>query len=553
MTLRPLLCAAAAASLAACAAPSVDDQADPAGADEIQPGPIFKMPLLNTRIAESAAPSNAHLTYYGGPVIPNVKVYTVFWNANVASQTQLNSFYSTVTQSPYMDWLTEYNTSNQTIGRGSFGGSVVDTMSGSAVDDTQIQKEVSALIDAGKLPASDGNNLYMVHFPPGVTITQGGEKSCQVFCAYHGTFSKNGKYVYYGVIPDMGGACANGCGTSTQFNNTTEVASHEMIEAVTDAAVGVAQNLAAPLAWYDQNNGEIGDICNGQGATVSGYQVQLEWSNASHACIATKTVQQNNNDFSITLSPASRTIAAGASATYTVTTALTSGSQQSVKLTVSGLPAGTTGSFNPASLTVGSSSTLTLTVAANATAATTNFTITATGTSVTHTAGGAVTVSSGNGGNNGGGGGGNLIVNGGFESATFSGWTVVTGVDRITNVAHGGSYGARVGNLTSYAGDSILYQKIAVPAAGKTTLGFYYILYTQDSYQYDQQQAFITDVNGNPLATIFDTCANQSSWKQATVDLTPYAGQTVLLYFLAHDDGYYPTYLRVDDVSVTNQ
>jgi hypothetical protein len=108
-----------------------------------------------------------------------------------------------------------------------------------------------------------------------------------VFCAYHNTFVHNGQNVYYGVMPDLGGACASGCGTGSQLENTTSASSHEMIESVTDPDVGLAQNLAAPLAWYDEANGEIGDICVGQDATVAGYTVQTEWSNANNACIAT--------------------------------------------------------------------------------------------------------------------------------------------------------------------------------------------------------------------------------------------------------------------------
>jgi hypothetical protein len=60
-----------------------------------------------------------------------------------------------------------------------------------------------------------------------------------------------------------------------------------MIEAVTDSAVGLATGpIGPPLAWYDQANGEIGDICVGQGGSVAGFAVQLEWSNADGACIA---------------------------------------------------------------------------------------------------------------------------------------------------------------------------------------------------------------------------------------------------------------------------
>ena len=37
--------------------------------------------------------------------------------------------------------------------------------------------------------------------------------------------------------------------------------------------------------WYDDTNGEIGDICAWKTKTVAGYTVQLEWSNKQGACI----------------------------------------------------------------------------------------------------------------------------------------------------------------------------------------------------------------------------------------------------------------------------
>jgi subtilisin-like proprotein convertase family protein len=102
------------------------------------------------------------------------------------------------------------------------------------------------------------------------------------------------------------------------------------------------------------------------------------------------------NDFSITVNPASQTVAAGSSTTYTVSTAVTAGAAQTVNLSVSGLPAGVTGSFNPTSVTAGGSSTLTLTAAATTGAGTTSFTITGTGTSATHNASASVTVTNNN-------------------------------------------------------------------------------------------------------------------------------------------------------------
>ena len=110
------------------------------------------------------------------------------------------------------------------------------------------------------------------------------------FCAYHGTFVRNGVNVNYGVIPDIGqSGCNGGCGGSTVTNNTDSVASHELVEATTDPAVGLATTCVPPLAWYGQvDNGEIGDLCNGQEAAnaCGTFTVQKEWSNSAHACVS---------------------------------------------------------------------------------------------------------------------------------------------------------------------------------------------------------------------------------------------------------------------------
>jgi hypothetical protein len=72
------------------------------------------------------------------------------------------------------------------------------------------------------------------------------------------------------------------------------------------------------------------------------------------------------NDFSLSVAPASNTVAPGGQATYTVTTASTKGTAETITLVVQDLPTGVTGAFVPATVTAGASSTLTLTAAGNA-------------------------------------------------------------------------------------------------------------------------------------------------------------------------------------------
>lgn len=267
--------------------------------------------------------AGAHADYFGGPVISNVHIVQVLYGAgaylpNVANSVTPNvsGFFTDIAQSQFFDMLSEYGTSvpafngtagtNQAIGHGFFDGQFTIAPSaannGSAITDTQIQNELLSQVSAGHLPApsidpqGNDNTLYMIFFPPGKTITAGSISSCVKggFCAYHnstsGTFGS--RRLFYGVFPDVQppSQCSLGCGTGSLFDIVTNVASHELAEAVTDPDVGPVDSLAPPLAWFDQFNAEIGDICVGQGASVlangTTYHVQQEFSNLQNDCVA---------------------------------------------------------------------------------------------------------------------------------------------------------------------------------------------------------------------------------------------------------------------------
>jgi hypothetical protein len=70
-------------------------------------------------------------------------------------------------------------------------------------------------------------------------------------------------------------------------------------------------------------------------------------------------------DFMITESPTARTVTPGSSATYTITVAALNGFTGTVSLSASGMPAGSTASFSPTTITGSGNSTLTLTTAAS--------------------------------------------------------------------------------------------------------------------------------------------------------------------------------------------
>ena len=143
---------------------------------------------------------------------------------------------------------------------------------------------MKAQIAAGKLPAANLNTLYMIYFPPGITITLGGGQSCSSFGAYHEAVSSTvtPNNVFYGVMPDCGGG----------FATITVVSSHEFAEAISDAIPTPGTHPAYPQAWNTANGYEIGDLCEGHDTTLTGagetYTVQEVFTNSTNACATGK-------------------------------------------------------------------------------------------------------------------------------------------------------------------------------------------------------------------------------------------------------------------------
>ena len=160
--------------------------------------------------------------------------------------------------------------------------------------------------------------------------------------------------------------------------------------------------------------------------------------------------------------------------------------------------------------------------------------------------------------------GASLVLNGGFESG-LAWWTPggVAPPTATTAKAHSGTGSALLGTVsgTEPLGDSNLSQTIAVPSAGTTSLSFWYWPATADqicsgsSCVYDWQEAQVRNTAGQTLASVFKSNSNSQTWTQVTFNLTPYAGQNVVLWFNVHEDGSNPpddTSMYLDDVSVTS-
>jgi hypothetical protein len=247
------------------------------------------------------------------------------------------------------------------------------------------------------------------------------------------------------------------------------------------------------------------------------------------------------NDFSISASPTSLRLAQGEAGSSTISTAVTSGSAQTVSLSVSGAPTGATASLNPASVTAGGSSTLTN--AGTAATGTYTLTVNGTGASATHSTTVSLTITATSSGG---------IVNGGFETGNLSGWKPSGASAAVVGGGcHGGSYCAQLGSTSPTYHNSNIAQKFTGPSGG-STLSFWYKVVCPDTITHDWATAKLKDNTTKTTATILaKTCSNSGSWTQVTRSVT--AGHSYTLTLTSHDDNKAgdPTYTRYDDVTIT--
>ncbi|ORY49615.1 hypothetical protein BCR33DRAFT_587293 [Rhizoclosmatium globosum] len=237
-----------------------------------------------------------NLTYGGGPVISNVEVTPIFYDASTRFQPEMLNFYSAITDSVYMNAcqfpsshltsffllcrllksfssVQEYSTQTQLIGRGKLVGSYVETgtIKGNLNDANDVRPYVRSLVEQGILNPNS-NSYYPIHFTKGINITTSGGRSCVNFAGYHSavyTADISGvDWTAYGVIP----LCDD------NLNIMLHPVSHELAEAITDPF--------PESGWKSRSKsvGEIADLCNWVGGQVvdstgKKWEVEPVWSN----------------------------------------------------------------------------------------------------------------------------------------------------------------------------------------------------------------------------------------------------------------------------------
>ena len=278
--------------------------------------------------ADAGAPDPQQPFIGTNDVIRGVKIVQVNWNGKAFGEPQIAEempdFYGDLVGSGYMASLNEYAGAGQDV---AFWGSYNVTADvPPAVKDSDVQAMLSATFDSGGLltpKASQysylsgagtfrSNVVYAVHLPATVTSAtdNAGNQACAAskgWCGYHHRASYQSTAYTYFVIPDYapgGGVCGGQCNFTTAgwINDTTKVASHEVIETVTDPWGTGFAGLS--------NHGEIGDDpCNtlslgtGQGYTTMpsrngpAWLVQAPWSAQQNRCVTDASWSWDNEAY----------------------------------------------------------------------------------------------------------------------------------------------------------------------------------------------------------------------------------------------------------------
>ncbi len=150
-------------------------------------------------------------------------------------------------------------------------------------------------------------------------------------------------------------------------------------------------------------------------------------------------------------------------------------------------------------------------------------------------------------------GGTNVVVNPGFESGPGVGWAEYSsgGYEIIdTTRPHTGSYSAYECDY-NYCTEYV-QQTITIPSGANLTYWWYMTSSEGTSTAYDYLRVRLYSTSGTLLTTLrtWSNRNTRNTWSQDTISLSAYAGQTVILRFMATTDSSLRTAFWVDDVSV---
>ncbi len=262
-------------------------------------------------------------------------------------------------------------------------------------------------------------------------------------------------------------------------------------------------------------------------------------------------------DFAVSASPASLSVTQGSSGNSTVSTTVSGGFNSAVSLSASGLPAGVTASFAPASIAApgSGSSTLTLTASSTATTGAVSVTIAATGGTVTHTTTITLTVSASGGGST----TTQVLGNPGFENGSTNPapWSTTSAVisNSTSEPPHGGTWDAWLDGFGSAHTDTVMQQVSIAANATAATLTFWLHIDTAETTTttaFDTLTLQVRNSSGTVLSTLatYSNLNHATGYQQKTFDLTSFKGQTIQINFIGTEDSTLQTSFVLDDFAL---
>ncbi len=250
----------------------------------------FRLSQAGQRATQSTAP----LTYHGGPIQTNPKMYIVFWGSSWNSSSgdpqgvkaRMTAFLSIVGGSGWNNSTTQYTQSDgQHVGNqsGSLAGYYVDTASSPPSRPSQSQMAAEAAKAAAKYGDYSASAAYIVALPHNIRPSGFGTQ----YCAYHSSTSAAGHTIAWTndpYLPDVGSSCGAGSVNSPgTLDGVSIVFGHEQGETETDPQPN--------SGWLDSSGAENGDKCAWTGLinnpNAGGYPTQPLWSNANNGCVQT--------------------------------------------------------------------------------------------------------------------------------------------------------------------------------------------------------------------------------------------------------------------------
>lgn len=261
-----------------------------------QNGVKYVKPIyMRTRFAaQPNAQPDILLNYSNGPVLGKPKMYLIFWGFKANGDPDkikplLVAYAKAIGGSAYNNIYTQYYGPGTVYIKNplaQFGGAFSDNTNAIPAHPTDAQIAAESLVGVQHF-GYNANGSYVV-----VTAHNHSEAGFgSSYCAYHSATSYNSQLVSYTNLPYMPDAGPN-CGAniisppgdeSGTDEGVTIVEGHEYGESVTDPN--------PPSGWYNNQEGEIGDICAWQNIqndpfkNGSSYTAQPMFSNATQSCV----------------------------------------------------------------------------------------------------------------------------------------------------------------------------------------------------------------------------------------------------------------------------